>query len=79
MADPIQPDLIEIMNNIAKLLSKIFKPYGFSLLVFPFAQNDKGNGRMNYISNANREDMLAAMKEFIANAEGRLQHHTTKQ
>jgi hypothetical protein len=28
-------------------------------------------GTVNYISNAHRADMLSAMKEFIARAEGR--------
>lgn len=44
------------------------KPFGFALLVFPFG--DKPKGRMNYISNAQRADMLIAMKEFIARSEG---------
>ena len=39
-------------------------------LVFPFGQPN-GKHRANYLSNANREDMLATMKEFIARAEGR--------
>lgn len=77
MSDPIQPDLREAMNKLGKLLGDNFKPYGFALLVFPFGI--KPDQRMNYISNADRETMLAAMKEFIANAEGRLQHHKSKQ
>jgi hypothetical protein len=36
--------------------------------VFPL---NTGEGRMNYISNANREDMVVALKEFIAASEGR--------
>lgn len=45
------------------------KKWGFALLVFKFGQGD--DHRSNYISNSNREDMLATMKEFIARAEGR--------
>ena len=66
--ESIQPDLLLPMNTLGSFLAKRLRPYGFCLLVFPL--NDR-NGRMNYIANANREDMLIAMKEFIANAEGR--------
>lgn len=65
--DPIRPDLIEKMNGIGKILGDNSKPYGFTLLVFDYGDS----GYMNYISNANREDMIAAMKEFIAKHEGR--------
>jgi hypothetical protein len=67
MIEPLPEDLEKPMIEIAKILADTFKPYGFSLLVFDM--ND--SGRMNYISNANREDMLTAMKEFIAVHEGR--------
>ncbi|KPD17228.1 hypothetical protein ADM96_20140 [Burkholderia sp. ST111] len=56
------------MNDVASMMAKIFKGYGFALFIFPF---NGENGRMNYISNAAREDMLVALKEFIANNEGR--------
>jgi hypothetical protein len=42
---------------------------GFALLIFKFGQG--ADHRCNYVSNAEREDMLATMKEFIAHAEGR--------
>jgi hypothetical protein len=69
------------MNAIARVLDETLngdpatrgpgeRKTGFALLVFPFCQpNDEH--RANYISNANREDMIAIMKEFIARAEGR--------
>ena len=62
----------DTMNALARYMDDAFKGYGFALLVFPFADN-RGymNGRMNYISNAQRADMLVAMKEFIAHNEGR--------
>lgn len=65
--DSIQADLHEKMNVLAKELATRFKPYGFTLLVFDYGDS----GRMNYISSAKREDMLVAMKEFIAKHEGR--------
>lgn len=62
---PIEPRHHADMNEVADQLGDTFKGYGFCLLVFDF--NTKG--RMNYISNADRADMVTAMKEFIANAE----------
>ncbi|HEV7371248.1 hypothetical protein [Arenibaculum sp.] len=60
------------MQALAKAIDKVVKPYGFALLVFPFgAADSEGEHRMNYISNARREEMLVAMKEFIAAHEGR--------
>ncbi|MFM0008308.1 hypothetical protein PQR57_46340 [Paraburkholderia dipogonis] len=56
------------MNDVASVMANIFKSYGFAIFVFPF---NGDRGRMNYISNAEREDMVAALKEFIANSEGR--------
>jgi hypothetical protein len=37
------------------------KGYGFSLLIFSFGEG----GNMFYTSNAQREDMIRAMQEFI--------------
>lgn len=65
---PIQKEAHGVMNALARLLSDALKPFGFALLVFPFGDNPKG--RMNYISNAQRADMIIAMKEFIARSEG---------
>jgi len=47
------------------------KMNGFVLLIFPFGQPE-GEQRANYISNADREDIIAMMKEFIARSEGRM-------
>lgn len=69
MTAPIQAEYRESMNHLAKLLSAALgQNAGFALLVFPFGEAP--NGRVNYISNADRKDMLVAMKEFIARAEG---------
>lgn len=67
------------MRDIATALDTILngencesdkKKWGFALLVFPFGQEPEG--RMNWISNGQREDMLVALKEFIARHEGRV-------
>lgn len=74
---PIETKHQEKMRELAKLLDDYFKPCGFALLVFDQNTTD---GRMNYISNSNRKDMLIAMKEFIANHEGRVpEFNDTKQ
>lgn len=74
---PIQSDFYQLMNKLAPALDNMFngdapkadRKVGFALLVFPFG--DTAGGRVNYISNAERTEMLVAMKEFIARAEGR--------
>lgn len=74
---PIEPAFREQMNQLGHFLDETFngdlkrgeRKVGFALLVFKFGSGD--DHRSNYISNANREDMLATMKEFIARAEGR--------
>jgi hypothetical protein len=67
--EPIQEQHIRTMNEIAAILDTVFKGYGFTLMIFDLNAID--NGRMNYISNARRDDMVTAMKEFIAASEGR--------
>jgi hypothetical protein len=67
---PIQAKHHNTMNSVAQALSEIFEGYGFALLVFDLEVIQ--GGRMNWISNARREDMLVAMKEFIASCEGRV-------
>lgn len=75
MNAPIVPEQREMMNALAATLDEIFNgeerpgKVGFVLLTFNFGQTQ--GGRVNYISNANRADMRAAMREFIARAEGR--------
>lgn len=77
--EAIAEDQRDLMNRIAAGLDLAFngecKPaerkVGFVLLSFNFGQMD--GGRVNYISNAKRDDVLAALKEFLARAEGRYQ------
>ena len=46
----------EMAKSVLKMLPKNF---GFTLLVFPFSQP----GVSNYISNANRSDMIKALRK----------------
>lgn len=66
---PIENQHHQMMNAVAEVLAETFQGYGFTLLVFEMDKPE--GGRMNYISNARREEMLIAMKEFIAANEGR--------
>lgn len=71
---PVDPALIAIFKHLGEILRESCKlvseetgeVYGFGLLMFPM----KAGGRTSYISNCNREDMIAGMKEFIARSEG---------
>jgi hypothetical protein len=67
--EPIEDKYRDSMNEIGRVLAAALDGAGFCLLVFG-RNTDKG--RMNYISNANRQDMLTALKEFIALNEGRM-------
>lgn len=65
---PIEAEIRANMNGIAEVLDDALpNGYGFALLVFKYGEQ----GRMNYISNAQREDMVCALKELVANFEGR--------
>jgi hypothetical protein len=66
---PMDEDIRKVANDIGRIIGMALpKEYGFALLIFGLGESD---GRMNYISNASREDMLAALKELIARFEGR--------
>jgi hypothetical protein len=77
MTDPIQPQFHATMNQLAGELDRRFNPpprqrtVGFALFSFEFGKTE--GGRVNYISNGNREDMIVAVKEWLARAEGRHQ------
>lgn len=76
---PIQQQFADQMRVTAQVLDELFngknkgasREIGWALLVFPF--DCPPGARTNYISNANRSDMINSMKEFIARAEGRIQ------
>jgi len=52
---------LAVMKALGALLRTQFPQHGFALLVFDF----NSPGRMNYISNAQRNDMIHALKELI--------------
>lgn len=66
----------EKMNQLARSLDTAFngdkrgadRENGFVLLVFPFGADE--GARTNYISNANRRDIIVALKEIVARFEG---------
>ena len=78
MTQPIEPQFRDLMSALAAGLDGAFngkakgadKRVGFALFTFNFGQID--GGRVNYISNADRADMIAAVKEWLARAEGRV-------
>ena len=76
---PIQEEQREVMNGLARGLDDIFNPpplpglprtkkIGFVLLTAYFGQIE--NGRVNYISNGERADMVAMLRELLARFEG---------
>jgi hypothetical protein len=66
---PIEAEAYTYMNAVAQVIAGTLpKGFGFTLLVFRPGTHD---GRMNYISSADRGDMLVALKELVVNMEGR--------
>lgn len=55
----------EMMVDVANILQKVFPKMGFILMIFEFGASN----RMNYLSNAERKDVVDALKEFIAKTE----------
>jgi hypothetical protein len=70
---PIEKAYEQKMNELAMFIDKYFnddfndKKIGFCLMVFPF---EGFNGRANYISNAQRSDIVTLLKEQIKRFEG---------
>ena len=72
---PIEERYVKTMNALARGLDTVLngtekdaaKKNGFILLVFPF---DGHEGRCNYISNADRNDVIVLLKEQLARFEG---------
>lgn len=63
----------EHMQRIANLVNEeIPAHWGFFVMTFPF---DGNRGRMNYVSNAKREDIAKLMKEFLDKGGFRPGHH----
>lgn len=75
---PIQTEYIASMNELANRIDTWFNgprlpgvnpKVGFVLLMAEFGNIE--DGRVNYISNGNREDMIAMLREYLARLEGR--------
>jgi hypothetical protein len=65
----------EVMKKIARIIDEeLPQGWGFFILTFPFGA---APGRMNYVANAKREDVLRLMKEFITKTEahGKMEGH----
>lgn len=78
MSDPIQEQYRQRMTRLAKQIDEGLngrrrpgkKPVlGFILLTAEFGKIE--GGRVNYISNGERADMIAMMREYLARLEGR--------
>ena len=71
---PIEEEFRAKMNTLAGAVDEFFngkakrdkRKVGFILLVFPFGHK----GRCNYISNAERTDVVTLLKEQLAYFEG---------
>lgn len=82
---PIQEAYRQQMNKLARVIDEFFngkrkpnrKPkVGFILLTAEFGKIECG--RVNYISNGERADMIAMLREYLARAEGRYQETDEK-
>jgi hypothetical protein len=72
---PVEPQFRQMMTAIARAVDEILngpspggkKKNGFILMCFPFEGHE---GRCNYMSNANRADVVTMLKEQIKRFEG---------
>lgn len=77
MSNPIQAQYLASMNALAAKIDKGLngsrkpKRLGFVLLTAEFGKIE--GGRVNYISNGERADMIAMLREYLARIEGRVQ------
>lgn len=63
----------ERMQKIAQLVNEeLPRDWGFFVMAFPMGAED---GRMNYVSNGRREDIVKLMQEFIDKGGFREGHH----
>ncbi|WP_250477608.1 MULTISPECIES: hypothetical protein [unclassified Caballeronia] len=58
---PIEEGHRQTMRETGAILSDVFRGYGFALFVFEL----NAPGRFNYLSNANADDMVNALRAFI--------------
>ncbi len=69
----------EIIKSRMQIIAKKVKeelPDGFGFVVLAFKFNEKGE--MIYVSNANREDVVKSMEEFIEKTENSYGNDTGK-
>lgn len=72
---PIEEEYRTMMNGVARGLDEVFngdlrghaRKVGWCLIIFNFGD---GPGRANYISNADRADVVVLLKEQLARFEG---------
>lgn len=72
---PVEAKYKETMTELARFLDAQLNPLapygvketGFVLMVFPFGSTE---GRCNYMSNAQRQDVIIMLKEQLARFEG---------
>lgn len=71
---PVEQEYREMLNALASALDEFFNPdpnnkkVAFAVLMSPFGAAD--NGRVNYISNASRSDMMKMMDELLKRWKG---------
>lgn len=73
MAALIQPQHRVEMNAIASVLDRAFNPTGTEGVVFTLFIAEAGKmegGRVNYISNGHREDMISMVREWLGRVMG---------
>jgi predicted hydrocarbon binding protein len=59
---PVSDEIKDTLRDMGRTIGKALpKGWGFTLLIYTFGEG----GTMTYISNAQREDMLKAMQEFL--------------
>ena len=57
------PEIEQLLRDVGHKLAELMPPgYGFTLLIYGFGESKD----LFYLSNANRQDMLKALREFIA-------------
>jgi hypothetical protein len=59
-------ELVKLTEEVGYRIGKAMpKGWGFALFIFPFGPN----GTMHYVSNANRDDIVTTLMEFIARSQ----------
>lgn len=59
-------EIATILRTLGRSIKSILpKGWGFSLLIFNYTDQNTDENSLFYISSANRQDVIKAMKEFI--------------